>query len=68
MKTKDPAAVSLGSRRTLKKAVTSAANGKLGGRPRSRKKRCPCGEMTANRAKARGHKCALSPIPTLPIR
>lgn len=30
---------------------------RTGGRPRSRKKRCPCGEMTANRAAARGHVC-----------
>jgi len=27
------------------------------GRPRSRKPRCACGEMTAKRAKARGHRC-----------
>ena len=31
-----------------------------GGRPRSRKKRCPCGQMTAQRAKARRHKCTAS--------
>lgn len=31
--------------------------GMLGGRPRSDAKRCHCGEMTAKRAKARGHKC-----------
>lgn len=30
---------------------------KAGGRPMSRKKRCPCGLMTAARAKARAHKC-----------
>jgi hypothetical protein len=34
-----------------------AARGKSG-RPRSRAKRCPCGEMTAKRAKARGHRCS----------
>lgn len=27
------------------------------GRPRSKGKRCPCGEMTATRARSRGHKC-----------
>lgn len=31
--------------------------GKLGGRPKTSAKRCPCGAMTAKRAKARGHKC-----------
>jgi hypothetical protein len=34
--------------------------GKSTGRPKgaiSRKKRCPCGEMTARRAKARCHHC-----------
>jgi hypothetical protein len=30
--------------------------GKLGGRPPV-KQRCPCGAMSAKRAKARGHKC-----------
>jgi hypothetical protein len=30
---------------------------KLGGRPRSGMERCPCGQMTALRAKARAHKC-----------
>ena len=28
-----------------------------GGRPRSRKKRCPCGLMTARRARANRHRC-----------
>jgi hypothetical protein len=32
-------------------------NGKLGGRPRSKAKRCECGAMTLKRAKARGHQC-----------
>jgi hypothetical protein len=27
------------------------------GRPRSKKTRCPCGAMTARRAKARAHHC-----------
>lgn len=30
---------------------------RAGGRPRSKLGRCPCGLMTAKRAKARGHKC-----------
>lgn len=32
-----------------------------GGAPRSRKRRCPCGDMTLRRAIARGHKCPTSP-------
>ena len=32
-------------------------NGKLGGRPRSKQKRCACGAMTLKRAIARGHHC-----------
>jgi hypothetical protein len=31
--------------------------GLLGGRPRKRGPRCPCGAMTLKRAKARGHRC-----------
>jgi hypothetical protein len=31
--------------------------GKLGGHPLSDKPRCPCGEMTEKRAKARAHYC-----------
>lgn len=27
------------------------------GKPRSTSPRCPCGAMTAKRAKARGHRC-----------
>jgi hypothetical protein len=33
-------------------------NGRLGGRPRSKAARCPCGEMTLKRAQARGHRCS----------
>ena len=32
-----------------------------GGRPRGETQRCPCGAMTAARAKARYHKCDVSP-------
>jgi hypothetical protein len=39
------------------KAMAAARKTKAGGRPRSKKKRCPCGAMTARRAAARGHKC-----------
>jgi hypothetical protein len=33
------------------------SGGHEGGRPRSAGPRCPCGAMTAARAKARRHKC-----------
>ena len=33
------------------------ANGKLGGRPLSKAKRCACGAMTLKRAMARRHRC-----------
>ncbi len=46
---------------TLSQAVSYHVTSKrtLGdvGAPRSRKLRCPCGAMTARRAKTRGHKC-----------
>lgn len=55
------AAALLGSRggaaRTQAKAQAARENGLRGGRPRSTAPRCPCGEMTLQRAKARGHKC-----------
>jgi hypothetical protein len=41
----------------IRRAASLARKTRSGGRPRSRKKRCPCGEMTARRAKARGHNC-----------
>lgn len=47
-------------RRAASLARTTKTGGRNGGRPPgsvSRKKRCPCGEMTAKRAKARAHKC-----------
>jgi len=37
--------------------LVSARKFSSGGRPRSRGKRCPCGEMTLKRALAGGHKC-----------
>jgi hypothetical protein len=37
-----------------------------GGSPRSRKKRCPCGQMTAIRAAARCHYCEAPKAPKLP--
>jgi len=39
------------------RAMNAARKTRAGGRPRSNAKRCPCGEMTAKRAKARAHKC-----------
>lgn len=60
MEKKNPAAVELGRRRA--EGADMAEVGKLGGRPRSRKKRCPCGEMTAKRARARGHKCKVTDV------
>lgn len=51
MKTKNPAAVALGSVRSPRKAKTSAENGKLGGRPKQAASR-------ANVAKARKVKAA----------
>lgn len=33
------------------------AGGRNGGRPLSRKRRCPCGANTERRAKARGYAC-----------
>ncbi|MDP8990441.1 MAG: hypothetical protein M3N41_10240 [Acidobacteriota bacterium] len=53
---KDPAAVALGSRRTKRKAKSSAANGKLGGRP-TVADRCPCGKYSRQLAAKRGHRC-----------
>lgn len=46
-----------GSATSAAKARAVRENGRLGGRPRSKTKRCPCGEMTLKRAKARGHRC-----------
>ena len=43
------------SRRTFSGGPGGAREG--AGRPRSRKKRCPCGVMTLKRAKARAHHC-----------
>ncbi len=40
------------------RSETSRKNGKSGGRPLSASERCACGEMTAKRAKARGHRCS----------
>ena len=42
--------------------------GRNGGRPRTRKARCPCGAMTAKRAKARCHKCHAPRATTPKIR
>lgn len=39
------------------RAMSAARKTRAGGRPRSNKARCPCGAMTAKRAKARAHKC-----------
>jgi ribosomal protein S27E len=39
---------------------SSARKTHAGGRPRSKAKRCPCGQMTLKRALARGHKCVKS--------
>lgn len=52
---KDPAAVALGKRRA--EGADMREIGLKGGRPRSRKKRCPCGRYTRHTAKLRGHKC-----------
>lgn len=41
----------------VRRAASMSRKTFAGGRPRSRKKRCKCGEMTANRAMSRGHKC-----------
>ncbi len=41
----------------IRKAAAASRKIFAGGRPRSRKLRCPCGEMTAKRAAARKHKC-----------
>ena len=46
-----------GSVRSKAKAEAARENGLLGGRPRSKAPRCPCGAMTRKRARARGHKC-----------
>lgn len=61
---KDPAAVALGRKRWTSTGddpvvvgTLGAKYGKLGGRPRKKGPRCPCGAMTAKRAKARSHKC-----------
>jgi hypothetical protein len=40
------------------RAMNAARKTRGGGRPRSGAKRCPCGAMTAKRAKARAHKCS----------
>jgi hypothetical protein len=41
------------------------ASGNLGGAPRSNAKRCPCGQMTAYRAKVRYHYCTRKgPVPS----
>lgn len=39
------------------RAIAAQRKTHAGGRPRSRKLRCPCGLMTKRRAKARGHVC-----------
>lgn len=54
---KSNAAVELGRKRWTATGDDPHKVGKLGGRPRSNKKRCPCGEMTLKRALARRHKC-----------
>jgi hypothetical protein len=50
---KDPAAVALGSRTSIKKAQAVRENGKLGGRPRLDVPRCHCQNHTLKTAKAR---------------
>lgn len=47
----------LGRRRWTSTGDDPREVGKLGGRPRSKAKRCLCGAMTLKRAKARGHRC-----------
>ena len=47
----------LGRRRWTSTGDDPREIGKLGGRPRSKGPRCPCGAMTLKRARARGHKC-----------
>lgn len=47
-------------RRAAALARKTRSGGRNGGRPLSRKARCPCGAMTARRAKARGHRCVAS--------
>jgi hypothetical protein len=39
------------------RALQALRKTRKGGRPRSAAPRCPCGKMTAARAKARRHKC-----------
>jgi hypothetical protein len=46
-----------GTSRSDSKLAAARANGRLGGRPRSRAKRCPCGAMTAACAAVRCHYC-----------
>jgi hypothetical protein len=46
-------------RRAASLARETFAGGRNGGRPRSKKPRCPCGKMTARRANARRHVCAV---------
>ncbi len=60
MTVKEPnsAAAELGRLRWERTGDDPREVGKLGGRPRSDAKRCPCGLMTLKRAKARAHKCA----------
>lgn len=55
------AAAALGRKGGLSRSEAKLAacreNAKRAGRPRSKAQRCPCGEMTLKRAKARGHRC-----------
>jgi hypothetical protein len=39
------------------RTMNARRKSRAGGRPRTAGPRCPCGEMTAKRAKARYHKC-----------
>jgi hypothetical protein len=41
----------------LGRRLQSLRKTRAGGRPRTDQPRCPCGAMTAKRAKARGHRC-----------